>query len=71
MTALAAGKLKTGAAIDTLLVCSETNLMAYDVERNADLFFKEIPDGVHAVAIGTVSICSSSNRLPINTERVL
>jgi Ciliary BBSome complex subunit 2, N-terminal len=56
VTALAAGRLAADSQADTLLVCTETNLLAYDVERNADLYFKEVPDGANAVAIGTVSI---------------
>eukprot|EP00953_Heterococcus_sp_UTEX-ZZ885_P040855 20877-Heterococcus_DN1.PRE.2 len=55
VTALAAGRLAADSQVDTLLVCTETNLLAYDVERNADLYFKEVPDGANAVAIGTVS----------------
>jgi Bardet-Biedl syndrome 2 protein len=39
-----------------LFVGSPTNLLAYDVERNADVFFKEVQDGVNTIKIGrTVS----------------
>lgn len=40
ITALAAGKLEENAERDTLLVGSQTNLLAYDVEKNADVFYK-------------------------------
>lgn len=40
VTALAAGRLDDGAAIDTLLVGSQTNLLAYDVESNSEVYFK-------------------------------
>ena len=37
---------------DVLLVGTPTNLLAYDVERNADLFHKDVQDGVNAVVVG-------------------
>lgn len=40
VTALAAGRLEETAERDTLLVGSQTNLLAYDVENNADIYFK-------------------------------
>lgn len=40
VTALAAGRLDDGAATDTLLVGSQTNLLAYDVENNSEIYFK-------------------------------
>jgi Bardet-Biedl syndrome 2 protein len=39
---------------DALFVGSATNLLCYDVERNADLYFAEVPDGVNAMAHGTM-----------------
>jgi len=32
----------------------QTNLLAYDAEENSDVFFKEVPDGVNAIAFGCV-----------------
>lgn len=49
---MVAGSLDATYAHDVLLVGTSTNLLAYDVEQNADLFFKEVPDGVNAMAIG-------------------
>jgi len=28
--------------------------MAYDVEKNADVFYKEVPDGVRSLAFGRI-----------------
>ena len=52
VTALAAGKLSDDAERDTLFVGSGTSLLAYDVKENQDLFYREVPDGANAVAIG-------------------
>ncbi len=35
-------------------VGTPTNLLAYDVEENADLFHKDVPDGVNSIAVGVV-----------------
>ncbi len=37
---------------DTLFIGTESTLSAYDVERNADLFTCEVPDGVNTMCIG-------------------
>jgi Bardet-Biedl syndrome 2 protein len=47
VTALAAGNLSTvslstGKTTDTLVVCTPTNVLAYDVQNNADVFYKEV-----------------------------
>ena len=42
ITSLTSGKLDLSAEGDVLLVGSQTNLLAYNVERNADLFYKEV-----------------------------
>merc|ERR1719424_123199 len=34
------------------MVGTQTSLMVYDVEENADLFFKEVHDGVNVIAFG-------------------
>lgn len=39
---------------DILLVGTHTNLLAYDVEGNSDIFYKDVPDGVNSLAVGTV-----------------
>lgn len=40
VTALKAGRLEGTAERDSLLVGSQTNLLAYDVEKNADIYYK-------------------------------
>lgn len=42
VTCLTAGRLGPGTAGDTLVVGSQTNLLAYDVHDNADVFYKEV-----------------------------
>jgi Bardet-Biedl syndrome 2 protein len=42
------------------LVGTQTNLMAYDVERNSDMYYKDVPDGVHVMAFGKVPGVSGS-----------
>jgi len=37
-----------------LLVGTETNLLCYDVEENADLFYKDVPEGLNAIAFGKI-----------------
>lgn len=39
---------------DLLLIGSSTSLQGYDVESNSDIFFKEVPDGVNALACGAL-----------------
>ncbi len=42
MTSLAAGKLDPELDQDVLVVGSQTNVLAYDVEQNSELFYKEV-----------------------------
>lgn len=42
VSCLAAGVLGPDSAGDTLVVGSQTNLLAYDVHDNADIFYKEV-----------------------------
>ncbi|KAG0435065.1 hypothetical protein HPB47_018703 [Ixodes persulcatus] len=49
---LVAGSLRPGAKEDVLLVGMATALLAYDVENNADLFFREVPDGANCITTG-------------------
>lgn len=42
VTCLTAGKLGPNTTGDTLLVGSQTNLLAYDVHDNADIFYREV-----------------------------
>jgi len=45
ITALAAGKLNPNVGSDVLLIGSQTNLLVYDVEKNSELFYKEVCTG--------------------------
>lgn len=55
ITSVAAGPLSPGLGHDVLMVGTQTSLMVYDVEENADLFFKEVHDGVNVIAYGTMA----------------
>ncbi|CAH2242280.1 jg25202 [Pararge aegeria aegeria] len=50
--ALAAGAIKPDCPRDMLLIGSPTQILAYDVHDNSDLFFKEAPDGVNVITVG-------------------
>jgi Bardet-Biedl syndrome 2 protein len=41
-----------GGSRDSLFVGTQSSVLAYDVQRNADVFFREVPDGVNALAAG-------------------
>ncbi len=60
ITALTTGRLDPDSNQDTLLIGTPTNLLAYDVERNADLFYKDVPDGANAIAIGKLGLTDNS-----------
>eukprot|EP00968_Pinguiococcus_pyrenoidosus_P008653 scaffold635_cov311-Pinguiococcus_pyrenoidosus.AAC.16 len=47
-----AGPLESEGGKDVLLLGTSSNLMAYDVDRNADSFFLEQPDGANVVLLG-------------------
>ena len=49
---LASGKLDESVERDILAIGTPTTLLAYDVENNRDLFYKEVPDGANTVTIG-------------------
>ena len=40
---------------ETLFIGSSSNLLAYDIHRNADVFSKEVQDGVNVLKIGKTS----------------
>ena len=42
LTSLVAGKLHPQLDYDLLMVGSQTNLLAYDIERNTELFYKDV-----------------------------
>ncbi|CAH2042141.1 unnamed protein product, partial [Iphiclides podalirius] len=51
--ALAAGTLKPDCSRDMLIIGSPTQILAYDVHDNSDLFFKEALDGVNVLITGS------------------
>jgi Bardet-Biedl syndrome 2 protein len=50
VAALASGAFAPGEA-DVLLVGTPTSLLVYDAERNADVFHRDVPDGVSATLL--------------------
>jgi len=54
ITAVFAGPLNPSLGHDVIMVGTQTSLEVYDVEENADLFYKEVHDGVNVIAFGNV-----------------
>lgn len=54
ITSVVAGLLNPNLGHDVLMVGTQTSLMVYDVEENADLFFKEVHDGVNVITFGNI-----------------
>lgn len=54
VSCLAAGVLNPDLGYDTLIVGTKTNLLAYNVYNNSDLFYREVADGASAVVLGTL-----------------
>merc|ERR1719433_1439585 len=54
ISAVKAGVLNPNLSREVLMVGTQTSLMVYDVEENADLFFKEVHDGVSVIALGNL-----------------
>ena len=42
ITSLCAGKMDANSDQDVLMIGSQTHVLAYDVNKNADLFYKEV-----------------------------
>uniref|UniRef100_A0A8C0DUE4 Bardet-Biedl syndrome 2 protein homolog n=1 Tax=Balaenoptera musculus TaxID=9771 RepID=A0A8C0DUE4_BALMU len=59
VSCLAAGVLNPELGYDALLVGTQTNLLAYDVYNNSDLFYREVADGANAIVLGTLGDISS------------
>ncbi|XP_076802841.1 BBSome complex member BBS2-like [Clavelina lepadiformis] len=55
VSGLVAGQLDKNKKRDILCIGTQTNLLAYDVHDNTDLFYKEVPDGVNSLVIGNVA----------------
>ena len=54
VTAIAAGPLNPKLSRDVLLIGSQTNLLAYDVKMNSELFYGDVPDGANSILIGNL-----------------
>ncbi|XP_068938539.1 Bardet-Biedl syndrome 2 protein [Petaurus breviceps papuanus] len=54
VSCLTAGILNPELGYDCLLVGTQTNLLAYDVYNNSDLFYREVTDGANAIVLGTL-----------------
>ncbi|GMI05389.1 hypothetical protein TrVE_jg13645 [Triparma verrucosa] len=54
ITSLVAGRLDGTKEYDVLITGTQTNLFAYDVENNSDVFYKEVPDGINSCIFGKV-----------------
>ncbi|XP_062616260.1 Bardet-Biedl syndrome 2 protein homolog [Saccostrea cucullata] len=52
VSSICAGRLNPNAANDILAVGTQTNLLAYDIDNNSDLFYKDTPDGANSLIIG-------------------
>ncbi|XP_075289898.1 BBSome complex member BBS2 isoform X2 [Opisthocomus hoazin] len=59
ITCLASGVLNPRLGYDCLLVGTQTNLLAYDVYNNSDLFYREVSDGANAIVLGKLGDISS------------
>ncbi|KAF6287564.1 Bardet-Biedl syndrome 2 [Rhinolophus ferrumequinum] len=59
VSCLTAGVLNPQLGYDTLLVGTQTNLLAYDVYNNSDLFYREVADGANTIVLGILGDISS------------
>ncbi|XP_065519583.1 Bardet-Biedl syndrome 2 protein isoform X2 [Lathamus discolor] len=59
ISCLASGVLNPQLGYDCLLVGTQTNLLAYDVYNNSDLFYREVSDGANAIVLGNLGDISS------------
>uniref|UniRef100_A0A4W3H9J9 Bardet-Biedl syndrome 2 protein homolog n=1 Tax=Callorhinchus milii TaxID=7868 RepID=A0A4W3H9J9_CALMI len=59
VSCLTAGVLNPNLDHHTLLVGTQTNLLAYDVHNNTDIFYREVPDGANAMVLGQLGDISS------------
>ncbi|KAJ9437047.1 Bardet-Biedl syndrome 2 protein-like protein [Diplonema papillatum] len=59
VTALKTGRYERAAKHDTLLIGTQTNLLAFNVEANSDLFYKEVQDGINTMTFGQVGTIES------------
>ncbi|XP_022711587.1 Bardet-Biedl syndrome 2 protein homolog [Varroa jacobsoni] len=56
---LATGTLRPGAAEEVLVIGTPNAVLAYDVENNSDLFYKELADGANCLCVGHLGTITS------------
>ncbi|OQR93679.1 bardet-Biedl syndrome 2 protein [Thraustotheca clavata] len=54
VSALCVGKFKEQDVGDTLIVGTQANILGYNVEKNSDTFYKDVPDGVNTLHFGSL-----------------
>ncbi|KAH9150352.1 hypothetical protein AeRB84_006779 [Aphanomyces euteiches] len=54
VSAIAVGKFRDQDAGDTLIVGTHANILGYNVEKNSDTFYKDVPDGVNTMLFGSL-----------------
>ncbi|XP_014663273.1 PREDICTED: Bardet-Biedl syndrome 2 protein homolog isoform X2 [Priapulus caudatus] len=52
ISAVSAGRLDPSSDADCLVIGTQTNVLAYDVQNNSDLFYKDVSDGVNSIVLG-------------------
>lgn len=52
ITAMTSGALDPALSHDILIIGTQTTLLAYNVEKNSDIFFKGVPDGINKMIFG-------------------
>jgi Bardet-Biedl syndrome 2 protein len=53
ITALATGCLIPKSMRDVLLIGTQNFLQCYDVDQNKDIFFKDVPEGISCMVVGS------------------
>ncbi|XP_018496842.1 Bardet-Biedl syndrome 2 protein homolog [Galendromus occidentalis] len=59
VSSLATGTLRPGSSEEVLVVGTPNSVLAYDVENNSDLFYKEIADGANCLCVGHLGTITS------------
>ncbi|KAF1332192.1 Bardet-biedl syndrome 2 protein, partial [Globisporangium splendens] len=64
ISALCTGKFLESDSGDTLVVGTQASLLAYNVEKNSDIFYKDIPDGVNTMLFVLAPAMKTGNAAP-------
>lgn len=64
VSALTTGKFLDADDGDTLVVGTQASLLAYNVEKNSDIFYKDVPDGVNTMLFAPAPAMKTSNAAP-------